>query len=342
MKFIISKKIKYYTKEAFKLCKVASLGIIVIVGIVIIKYKPAYQVTISGETLGFITDKQIVEDNINEYINEVKAPVAFVEVNELPNYELKLVSRKTDTVENVVLAKVKENSVITYKTFAITLNGEEKFEVESIEEAEKIVNQIKEGISEKITFDLGIIEKYSEELKVTDENTIIASLNETKNTKIQEYKAAQAAAAAKKAAQRAAALASSASNEVAKKTLANLSLSRPVSGTVTSRYGSRSRGFHTGMDIATAAGTPITSIATGTVVYSGWKGSYGNLVIVDHGNGVQSYYAHCSSLNVSVGQTVNGGTVIAGVGSTGNSTGPHLHLEIRVNGSTVNPQNYLY
>ena len=300
----------------------------------------------SGETLGFITDKQVVEDNINEYINEVKAPVAFVEVNELPNYELKLVSRKTDTVENVVLAKVKENSVTTYKTYAITLNGEEKFEVEAIEEAEKIVNQIKEGISEKITFDLGIIEKYSNDLKVTDETTIIASLNETKNAKIQEYKAAQAAAAKKaaerKAAQRAAALASSASNEVAKKTLANLSLSRPVSGTVTSRYGSRSRGFHTGMDIATASGTPITSIASGTVVYSGWKGSYGKLVIVDHGNGVQSYYAHCSSLNVSAGQTVGGGTVIGAVGSTGNSTGPHLHLEIRVNGSTVNPQNYLY
>ena len=84
------------------------------------------------------------------------------------------------------------------------------------------------------------------------------------------------------------------------------------------------------------------SIASGTVTYAGYKGSYGNLVIISHGNGVQSYYAHCNKLLVSVGQTVSAGQVIAQVGSTGNSTGPHLHLEIRINGKAVNPQNYLY
>ena len=325
-----------------KLCKIAILGVIIIISIVIIKYKPAYEVTVAGENLGFITDKQIVEDNINEYLNNIKGPVAFIELGELPVYELKFVSRKTDTVENKVFAKVKEMSTTTYKTYAITLNSEEKFQVETLEEAEKIVNELKADVSKEITFDLGIVEKYSKELKVAEEQIVIASLTEVKNTKVQEYKAAKAAEAAKKAAQKAAALASSASNEVAKQTLASLSLSRPVSGTVTSRYGSRSRGFHTGMDIATASGTPITSIASGTVTYSGWKGSYGNMVIIDHGNGVQSYYAHCSALYVSVGQSVSGGSTIAAVGSTGNSTGPHLHLEIRVNGATVNPQNYLY
>lgn len=229
-------------------------------------------------------------------------------------------------------------STTTYKTYAITLNNEEKFEVETIEDAEKIVNELKADLAKEITFDLGIIEKYSQELKVTEEQVVIASLTETKNAKVQEYKAAKAAEAAKRAKQQQAAVASSA----AKMAIANLSLTRPVSGTITSRYGSRSRGFHTGMDIATASGTPITSIASGTVTYSGWKGSYGNLVIIDHGNGVQSYYAHCSALYVSVGQNVSGGSQIAAVGSTGNSTGPHLHLEIRVNGATVNPQNYLY
>lgn len=73
-----------------------------------------------------------------------------------------------------------------------------------------------------------------------------------------------------------------------------------------------------------------------------YQGSYGNLIIIDHGNGVQSYYAHCNSINVSSGATVTVDTVIGTVGSTGNSTGPHLHLEIRVNGAITNPQNYLY
>lgn len=124
--------------------------------------------------------------------------------------------------------------------------------------------------------------------------------------------------------------------------LGNLGLSRPVSGIVTSRYGSRSSGFHTGLDIATSAGTGICPIASGTVTYAGSKGSYGNLIIINHGDGIESYYAHCSAIYVSVGQSVNNSTLIGAVGSTGNSTGPHLHLEIRLNGATINPQNYLY
>ena len=120
---------------------------------------------------------------------------------------------------------------------------------------------------------------------------------------------------------------------------------KELNGSVSSRFGSRSASrssIHTGIDICTSTGTGIRSIAPGTVTYSGWKGSYGNLVIIDHGNGIQTYYAHCSRLYVNVGQAVNQGETIAAVGSTGNSTGAHLHLEIRVNGAALNPQNYLY
>ena len=127
--------------------------------------------------------------------------------------------------------------------------------------------------------------------------------------------------------------------------LNGMALSIPVNGSVSSRFGSRGysrSSVHTGVDIAASSGTGIRTISAGTVVYSAYKGSYGNLIIIDHGNGVQSYYAHCSALYVSAGQAVGAGTVIGAVGSTGNSTGPHLHLEIRVNGTPVNPQNYLY
>ena len=96
------------------------------------------------------------------------------------------------------------------------------------------------------------------------------------------------------------------------------------------------------MDIATSLGTPIKAASSGKVIQAGWKGTYGNLVIIQHTDSIQTYYAHCSKLYVTAGQQVSQGEVIASVGSTGNSTGPHLHLEIRVNGSPRNPQSYLY
>ena len=119
----------------------------------------------------------------------------------------------------------------------------------------------------------------------------------------------------------------------------------PVSGSITSRYGVSSRlrkSTHTGLDIATTQGTPIKVVADGTVTNASYSGSYGNLVKVDHGNNLETWYAHTSKMYVKVGQKVNAGDVIAAVGSTGNSTGPHLHLEIRINGEHVNPQDYLY
>ena len=119
----------------------------------------------------------------------------------------------------------------------------------------------------------------------------------------------------------------------------------PVTGTISSRYGVRSKirvSTHTGLDIAVSTGTPIKVIADGTVVSAQYTGAYGNLVKIDHGNGFESWYAHTSKMYVTVGQKVSAGDVIAAVGSTGNSTGPHLHLEIRLNGQSVDPQKYLY
>ena len=119
------------------------------------------------------------------------------------------------------------------------------------------------------------------------------------------------------------------------------SYSWPCSGTITSRYGYRSRGFHTGLDIAVPYGTAIKAADGGTVTFAGRQGGYGNLVIITHDNGSQTYYAHNSSLVVSVGDKVYKGQTVAKAGSTGNSTGNHCHFEIRIGGKTVNPLNYL-
>ncbi len=121
----------------------------------------------------------------------------------------------------------------------------------------------------------------------------------------------------------------------------------PVRGVITSPFGYRMhpiRGryiFHSGIDIGVASGTPIKCSANGTVIMSTWYGGYGNCIIVDHGGGWSTLYGHCSALYVSKGKTVMQGTVIGAVGSTGMSTGPHLHFEVRYNGSPVDPRSRL-
>lgn len=119
----------------------------------------------------------------------------------------------------------------------------------------------------------------------------------------------------------------------------------PCSGRVTSKYGYRSifgsYSFHSGIDIAVPYGTAVKASDGGKVTYSGWMSGYGYLVIITHDNGVKTYYGHNSSLCVSVGERVYQGQTIAKAGSTGRSTGNHCHFEVRVNGSAINPYNYL-
>jgi murein DD-endopeptidase MepM/ murein hydrolase activator NlpD len=115
----------------------------------------------------------------------------------------------------------------------------------------------------------------------------------------------------------------------------------PVNGPVVSGFGMRWGRMHEGIDITASTGTPIWASAAGTVIWSSWRGGYGNCVVVDHGNGLATLYAHASAVLVSVGQRVSQGQTVALVGSTGNSSGPHLHFEVRVNGVAVDPLLYL-
>jgi murein DD-endopeptidase MepM/ murein hydrolase activator NlpD len=115
----------------------------------------------------------------------------------------------------------------------------------------------------------------------------------------------------------------------------------PCDGVVVSGFGMRWGRMHEGIDIGCAYGAPNRAAAAGTVIHSGWLGGYGNLVVIDHGNGLSTAYAHATSLLVGVGQSVAQGETVSLVGSTGNSSGPHLHFEVRVNGQAVDPLLYL-
>lgn len=235
----------------------------------------------------------------------------------MPNYELQFVDSMTNTNEEEVLVAVEKTAQITYRMYAIVLEDRQKAIVASKEEAEQVVEEIKQELNQDLELDLKILEIYdSNEITIETVEAATAKVNDDEliQTKIKEKES----------------------------TVNGVVLHTPVTGTITSRFGSRSSGYHTGLDIATSKGTPITATAAGTVTYAGWKGNYGYLVIIDHGNGVQTYYAHCNTIYVKAGEEIEEGQTIAAVGSTGNSTGPHLHLEVRVNGSVVNPQNYLY
>jgi len=120
-------------------------------------------------------------------------------------------------------------------------------------------------------------------------------------------------------------------------------LIRPVAGRLTSRFGSRFHPLfrrmklHTGVDLAAPCGATVHAAASGTVIFAGWKRAYGRTIVIDHGNGTATVYGHCSFLLVSSGASVHQGQAIARVGSTGVSTGPHLHFEVRHGGKPVNP-----
>jgi murein DD-endopeptidase MepM/ murein hydrolase activator NlpD len=122
----------------------------------------------------------------------------------------------------------------------------------------------------------------------------------------------------------------------------------PVEGELTDGFGGRrnpfggsTSEFHTGQDIATLWGTPVVAAAQGVVVFAGWQNGYGQIVIIDHGNGLTTRYGHLSGIDVEVGQQLARGEQLGRVGSTGRSTGPHLHYEVRINDEPVNPRQYL-
>lgn len=304
-------------------------GFLLILAMIFIKYKPVYEVTIAGEKLGYIEKieefKNLIEEKI---INQEGEYIANVSLIEEPEYKFRLLNRTISLNEDELIEKLKTaDTVITYKYYEVALNNETKSYVKSLEEAEKVVNEIKEEFADDdLELNLQINEKYTESIEKVDTNPIeVAKSNvESAAKEVKENK----------------------ENENALAVVNNIKLSvLPVTGRITSRYGERSslrRSTHTGLDIACTTGTDIKVVSSGTVTFAGKKGSYGNLIIVDHGNGVETWYGHCSKLYAKVCDNVNASDVIAAVGSTGNSTGPHLHFEIRIDGECVNPQNYVY
>lgn len=304
-----------------------AIGVLIVTAIVLIKLKPAYQVSIDGEIIGYVNDKEKFEKFLDNELNDNEENnIAFADLKAMPVYQYKLIEKESTIEEEVVLTAIKENADITYFRYAITVNGKEKEYVNSKEEAEEIVSNIKEELNEQIgDIDISIARVYTKNIEVQG-LVEMASVSDDLTTKVKEEIIEE--------------------EKRQKSTINGVYIAVvPVQGNITSRYGARESirdHTHMGMDIAAKTGTPIKAAANGTVCYSGTMGGYGNLIMIDHGNGIKTYYGHCSKLYKKVGQKVSAGDLIAAVGNTGNSTGPHLHFEIRKNGVYVNPAPYLY
>jgi hypothetical protein len=311
-------------------------AIFLILGVFAIVFKPIYSVTLNGKHIGYCKDKVKLQNRISTYMekgDESNKNLAFVSIDNMPTYKMCLLKRGLTTNDDEIFNTIIKDGVAYYKYYAIVENDDEKLYVSDFEKAEKIIKKLKNKDSNNIS-DLSIIEKYDTKLKkFTDVDTAVAKLYERKPIVrvARSYSSSGSVATGR--------------NLSSSKINLGISLARPLSGRISSRFGSVSRvrsGAHTGLDISAPYGTRIKAAASGKVAFAGYKGAYGNMIAIDHGHGVMTYYAHCSSLKVSVGTYVSQGSIIAAVGSTGNSTGNHLHLEVRVNGIAYNPQNYLY
>ena len=336
------KKILIHMRRGMKITVLSAISLFLIIGAIAFLYKPTYSVFINGEQVGYTENRTGLQKRINEYIKTGEGNnVAFVQVANLPEYRLCLLKKNIVTNDDEIFNNIKEQGVIYYRYYSIAQDEEEKIYISSFEEAEEIVNALKEKNSSNIE-KLSIVEKYETELKELSSTDDALSQLFVEAPKLVKTANSSSSSSNKYAAT---GTVNTALTTSSAKANLGITLIRPVSGTISSRFGAASRlrrSSHTGLDIATSTGTPVAAAASGTVTFSGYKGSYGNLLVITHGNGVQTYYGHCSKLYVSAGTQVSQGQTVAAVGSTGNSTGPHLHLEVRVNGVAYNPQNYLY
>lgn len=319
-------------KRSIKFVLLIAIAGVMVTCLVSYFFKPTYSVTLDGEFIGYTQNKSGLQAKINEAIQKGDGQnLAFIQINSMPEYELCLLKKNVQTNDDEIYDKIVGQGTAYYRYYALLEDGEEKYYLSNFEDAEQVVNELKEKESTN-SDKISILEKYNtSEAEFTDVETCVSSLYK-KKVVVKKYASTGSSG-----------IPPTSVNNGAKVDI-GISLIRPTSGTITSRFGNRSRDNHKGIDIAASKGAPIYAAASGTVSVSqyGYGGGYGNYIIISHGNGVQTLYGHCSSLCVSEGEYVSQGQLIARVGSTGLSTGNHLHLEVRVNGVAQNPQNYVY
>lgn len=298
------------------------ISIILLIGFIIILfyifYKPYYKFSINDNFIGYYKDYSDFENLYNSI--EKKYEEDGVKVTKyLPNNPL---TEKTYVKESFVekfdnKKLIEEQLKKDYTIYQILVNNEAQFYTKTKEEADTLVSELKNEVKESTNIKVEPLIVQDLSLLNTKEE-----IEETKKTTIEKNKKVTSR------------------SSTSRRT--NPTYIWPtISKTITSKFGGRSSGYHTGLDIAVNSNSPVYTVKEGTVLMSCWNGNYGYQVKIKHSNGVITTYAHNSKLLVKKGQNVVQGQIIARSGSTGNSTGPHLHIEFIINGQFVNPQKYI-
>lgn len=348
--------------------------------IIYTKYKPLYKVTLNGQVIGYIEDKENMKKMVEHYKNDIYDNIAYITLNCQPNYELQFASGKVKDDTNKVLSAIKNNSIVTYRTYAINQNGKEKIRVNTEAEAMEIVNSVNEIDRKKVTIteiysaehiakeneiskEVAVsklttkVKKQKTKRKKTTHRSLTARVNKEENIKkitkqktkrvtVKKFKVKKEKKVTKK-------------EEEEEKIEDTPSVSSnkfafPVRGCSLKNIKSKkfpSYSGHTGIDInINVKGKSVVAADDGVVIKSkaikskgGSYRSYGECIIIRHNDGKVTLYAHMKkdSRVVFVGDKVHKGQVIGKVGSTGNSSGTHLHFEVKIKGRAVNPFKYL-
>ena len=282
--------------------------------------------------------KRVRDIYINGRLSYIDVVVGAKDFNDFAN-RMEILKRIVDADVNLIKEIMHEREEIEARKAKLEEDRAKVVELEKAAQAKQV--EIEQKRAERAI----VLEKAQ-----SDKATAMAAIQELQAASAQisdMLKQRQAERAAAAAAEAAAAAAAGQAPPPTSYTQGTGVLGWPANGEITSPYGYRTHPifgttiYHSGIDIGVDYGTPVHSADSGTVVYAGWMSGYGNTVVVDHGNGISTLYGHNEDVAVSEGQSVGKGSVIAYAGSTGNSTGPHVHFEVRVNGDPTDPMGYL-
>ena len=311
------------------------------IGFMAWKFKFVYMVEMGGVELGLVNDKDKFEKDIKDTLENLEEPVVSAKLQENPKYSLRLVDKDDiDVDDNYVFAKVEEKIEKTYRYYNIKEDDKLLAKVSTTEEKDNLLKELEEAKQVK---DLKVEEEQTKEYYIISyeeakqlASTNVDNIENEKKSKLAKEKIEKRNTNIVKNIRRGGTVSASSSSN-ASAMLGSLSFRRPLNS---SRVSAGYLGYpgHRGIDFPSPQGTPVMAAESGTVttvMYS--NKSYGNRVIIDHGNGISTLYGHNSTIGVSLGQKVSKGQTIAGVGSTGN----HVHFEIRINGKPINPTSYV-
>ena len=333
----VFKNVVIHLRRWMKFLIILAIGLGIILFIVFSTYKPMYSVSLDGQFLGYTDNKKELQDKINEYMKkgDQSNNIAFVDIEDLPEYSFCLRKKDSQVDNDKIFNDIVSTGITYYKYYAIMVNSEEKYYVSTFQECDNIIEQLKQQDSDNID-SISYIVKYETGMQdFTPVDTVVAELYVEKPIIVATPIYTDTSSSGT--------VVTGANLSYSTIYLGNLNFTNPIYGIVTSRFGVASSirsSYHTGLDIGSSIGTPIAAAESGVVEFSGWKSAYGKMITIDHGDGIVTYYAHCSELYKSAGEYVEQGEIIAAVGMTGNTTGPHLHLEVRKDGVAYDPADY--